>query len=194
MPLHSAQCERCGTTFWRKKPSKLGRFCSVTCSNRSIVHPSGKVEDRFWARVRKTDGCWLWTLAPTCHGYGFLGVGGAGGKNVLAHRLSWELHYGPIPTGLFVCHQCDNRLCVRPHHLFLGTCADNLRDMAEKGRSTIGERNPMAKLTWADVDAIRERYQAESPRLKNLAKEYGVSPRAIALIVKGQTWKQSPQT
>ena len=93
---------------------------------------------RFWSCVTKTDGCWLWIGARHPRGYGNLSVRG---HRRYAHRFSWELHVGPIPPGLEVCHRCDNPACVRPDHLFLGSQADNLADMWRKGRG----RSPFAR-------------------------------------------------
>lgn len=87
--------------------------------------------DRYWAKVKMGNGCWLWTGAVSGRGYGKLGIDG---RDIGAHRLAWELAYGPIPAGLFVLHTCDVRRCVNHAHLFLGTAADNTRDMFEKGR------------------------------------------------------------
>jgi len=107
------------------------------------LHKRTPLSVRFWAKVNKTEACWLWTGAvhDEAFPYGLLGAPGGSDPPLRAHRVSWELHNGPIPDGLFVCHHCDNPICVRPDHLFLGTCADNIADGLRKGRP-IGHRNP----------------------------------------------------
>lgn len=146
---------------------------------------------RFWGKVRRGDGCWLWLAHANWGGYGFFRVGS---KMELAHRVSWVLLNGQIPADLWVLHKCDNRLCVNPAHLFLGTHADNMRDMAAKGR---GKSNPhagtsskWAKLTDADVlSAIRRVAAGESRRA--VAKSFGVDESSIRRIVKGLSYKSS---
>lgn len=87
--------------------------------------------DRFWSKVAKTDGCWLWTASTARGGYGQLRVGNT---TVRAHRLSYELAFGSIPNGMSILHACDEPLCVNPAHLRAGTDADNMQDAVARGR------------------------------------------------------------
>lgn len=154
---------------------------------------------RFWSYVDKSgaNGCWLWTGALFGGtGYGSMYVGPRR-RGVGAHRVSWELHFGAIPDGLCVLHRCDNRPCVRPEHLFLGTRADNIADCYAKGRTVQqtrrylmarGERVSTAKLTESQVIKIRLQ-RADGRSVHSLAREYGVSYHAIKGVVTRATWR-----
>lgn len=89
------------------------------------------IESRFWSRVRKGSACWEWVGARHTGGYGAISVNG---HQERAHRVSWMIHHGEIPDGLWVLHRCDNPPCVNPAHLFVGSDADNLSDAIAKGR------------------------------------------------------------
>jgi hypothetical protein len=145
--------------------------------------------ERFWKHVRKSEGCWEWARAMK-DGYGVFGVYGT--TVVRAHRYSYELFKGPIPDGLFVCHHCDNRKCVRPDHLFLGTAKDNADDMWRKGRGPVrsGELASAAKLTLVQVRAMRTMRHAGAT-LQQIADAFGVSNSHTCRVVNGQKWKEA---
>lgn len=153
-------------------------------------HPLSKLPEktllRFWSKVDVTPGCWLWT--PTralINGYGMFTV--RAGVQRLAHRLSYELHYGEVPPkGMHVRHRCDEPLCVNPDHLLLGTPADNMRDKVMRGRQARGESSPMAKLTDADVREIRA---APDGQGRALARKFGVAFTTVSKIRNGHSWK-----
>jgi len=172
------------------------------------------VAERFWAKVDKSGGpdvCWPWLGAKmTRTGYGQMEVDG---RPVLTHRLAYELSTGVIPEGLWVLHSCDNRPCCNPAHLFLGTHTDNMRDCAAKGRNggkthpermargdkngarvhiermTRGEAQHLARLTEADVRAIRTMYSmSPRPSYRTIANVFGVNPATIGSVIKRRTW------
>lgn len=155
------------------------------------MRPRGTVSERFWAKVDKAgpDECWNWTASTGRGGYGALL---RDGKYQGAHRISYEMHHGEIGDGMCVCHRCDNRACVNPAHLFLGTLADNNADREAKGRGVYlnGERHYAAKLTWDDVKAIRE--NTDGVTRKELAEKFSVSYVTISHIVAGRKWKNPP--
>jgi hypothetical protein len=118
----------------RKSPRWARSSSQKECS---MARPRKTLEEFFWSRVIKTDGCWLWTGRIAHWGYGDIQLH-AGARHLLAHRASWIIHHGSIPNKMFVCHTCDNPPCVRPDHLFLGSHTDNMRDAAAKGRMKHG--------------------------------------------------------
>lgn len=152
-----------------------------------LGHPERRPEEtQFWARVVFGNGCWTW--AGPCHPSGH-GRTTVDGRPWYAHRRAWTLTNGPIPSGLCVCHKCDNPPCVRPDHLFLGTVADNNQDMWRKGRGgrpPRGNQNPNVKLSDAEVAAIRARYTTGGVSHRALAREYGVSKTLVACIIVGR--------
>lgn len=132
-------------------------------------------------------GCWLWTAGMDRHGYGKFTMAGQR-THIPAHRASWLLHNGEVPSGLFVLHRCDVRSCVNPDHLFLGTNDDNMADMVAKGRSprSRGEKNPRAKLTEAQALALlRDRRP-----VREVAAAFGVSRSTVGMIRCGRNWPQ----
>lgn len=155
--------------------------------------------DRFWRKVNK-DGpimphmdsqCWVWTAPTNSGGYGKIRISSI---STLAHRFSYELHYGSIPAGLFICHHCDNPACIKPDHLYAGTAIDNAHDVDKRGlrHARMGESHPFSKLTEEDVLYIREQWTNRRTTGKNqnrLAKEKNVSRQAISLIIHRTNWK-----
>ncbi len=150
----------------------------------------GTVEQRFWKHVNKDGDCWLWTAhTKTGKEYGRLGAGGDGGKYLLAHRVSYEIHYGAISDGMVVMHKCDNPRCVNPEHLTVGTTSDNIKDAYAKGRKLTpfkqGSEHHAAVL---NADIVRE-VRVSNLKSRELAKIYGCSRNAIDAIKQGRTWK-----
>lgn len=142
------------------------------------------VVERFWQQVQKTDTCWIWTGSNT-RGYGVMAMNGAMYR---VHRFSWELHNGPIPKGLMVCHRCDNPSCVRPDHLYAGSAKQNMHDCLSRGRYPyrFALENPKSKLTPNDVRMIREVYPTvQAPQL---ARRYGVHKKTIYDVIHRRSW------
>lgn len=173
--------------------------------------PSGRkaqpVEKRFWSKINKngSNGCWEWLDKVDFDGYGRFTVGSLVDntkKCVRAHRFSYELSNGSIPKGLLVCHKCDNRKCVNPDHLFLGTQKDNVNDAIAKNRFVFntkyltpdkfcfysGERNPQAKLSNEDVVEIRN-LSASGWSTKSLSHKFNVSTYTITEVVRKKRFR-----
>jgi hypothetical protein len=151
------------------------------------------VEKNFWDRVvRRADGCWDWTGFIDNKGYGRVNAWiGDRRRSQGAHRVSWFVHFGDIPDGLHVLHNCDNPICTRPDHLRLGTHQENMLDRKRRPRPSplCGEGNKSAKFTWDLVRRLRAQYKA-NPHLNKaaLARAHGVTPTAMCFMLNGKTW------
>lgn len=189
--------EACGGVVWCRG------MCSIHYNRLRASLPNGlngknarPLEERLWKRIEKRgdDECWPWTAKSRQSGYGWIGT--QRGGHVLAHRAAWESVNGPIPKGegahgTVVMHMCDNRLCCNPAHLRLGTQAENVKDMRDKGRNVDlkngrGRAHPRA-LPLLNDDAIREIRDRSKPR-KWLADKYGIKPSNVDNIRGGRTW------
>jgi hypothetical protein len=149
-----------------------------------------EVVERFHEKweLNKENGCWEWIAATAGAGYGEMKIPGTR-KQIYAHRLSYLIHYGEIPEGMMACHTCDNPKCVKPSHLFLGSCEDNLQDMKAKDRHLRGSRNKKAKLTEEKVRHIHRLYKDGVSQGK-IGKAYGVSQGQIFRIIHGMRWNK----
>jgi hypothetical protein len=179
-------CAECGAIFARGKlyPSEWAekRFCSRRHSNRLKVLPPEQFLDRLFAKARNENGCMVFAGAKKSDGYGSVTWGGVTSK---AHRIVYELKRGPIPAGMCVMHSCDNRACINPEHLSLGTNADNTKDRDHKNRQARGEKSGRAVLSENAVRSIR----ASEASYADLAKRYGVGETAVRSAKLGLSWR-----
>lgn len=144
------------------------------------------IQTRFWDKVKigSDNDCWSWSAYVKPNGYGQFRLPNG---SILSHRFAFESKFGPIPTDLMVCHKCDNRSCVNPSHLFLGTAKDNSLDMVNKDRGNFkrGGKHPNAKLTQTQVLSIRN----DKRKQREIALEYNVSISSVSLIQNKINWK-----
>lgn len=164
----------------------------VTLTSRQITS--------FWTKVDKTGDCWLWKGGRNVGGYGYKKLGW---HHFKAHRISYFLAHGSVPETMSVCHHCDNRLCVNPAHLFLGTRTDNMRDMWEKGRQKTGtpewrekvaaavprgESHRDARLTDETVRLARAMYGVGEHSMRYIARHFGVTHATMQHVLHRKTW------
>jgi hypothetical protein len=187
-------CLHCSKLFLLQQHrvlEKKGRYCSRKCYLASRpFKPTIALEERFWEKVVKADGdgCWDWNGSKDGHGYGRIMSPREMGPRqpLLASRVSWEIHNGPIPEGMHVLHHCDQPSCCRPDHLFLGDQITNMADCAAKGRTTRGERSTNSKLTDAQAIKIREDFVERREPFAVIARRHGVSNGVIADLIRGR--------
>ncbi len=152
--------------------------------------------ERFWDKVdvKGPDDCWLWTACCTGAGYGQIRIAGV---TIYAHRLSWEMANYDIPDGMCVLHTCsgrypsgsfENRRCVNPEHLYVGSDQDNADDTRRDGKSGKGELSGLAKLTNEKVWEIRKEYRNGGTTHREIANAYGVSQALISNIINRKIW------
>lgn len=183
------KCQVCDEVFERY-PSRAGPCCSRDCLARfaNAARQTWLQEtrgERFWSKVRRGRGCWCWTGSVGRHGYGQLKLGG---RQLLAHRVAWGLS-NEDPGVACVLHRCDNPICVRPDHLFLGTKRDNSDDMISKGRAShpAGAQCVRRKLDQGLVDEIRS--LRDLYKQTELALKFQISQSHVSRILRGVTWR-----
>lgn len=150
--------------------------------------------NRFWGYVTKgsQDECWIWSGPLNGSGYAFLFVRFAGRKwtQWLAHRLSFAIANGSVPEGAQVNHKCDNKLCVSPSHLWLGSQKDNMMDALSKNHRAFGSLNGNSKLNDEKVRAMRSIYAKGGITLKQVGAQFGITAASACSIVNRQTWRR----
>jgi len=188
----ASQCKKCQSEYGKRHhipiPKHLRKKPGVPRKNQV---------DKFWENVTKTNGCWLWEGHTSHNGYGRLHIYINDKRKIVpAHRLSWEIHNGPVPKGILVLHKCDNPPCVNPDHLFLGTNKDNTQDSLMKGRACLtnckpqkGEKNGSAILNENMVESVRYQRKNYNYTFKELAGLFNISPSQIANIIHGRSWR-----
>jgi hypothetical protein len=174
---YARKCKECGQEFVGRGLKR--QFCSTKC--------------KLFGEIEKKNGCWEWQGLLHPNGYAYT-TNHETEKKEHAHRVSYRIFKGDIPDKLYVCHSCDNRKCINPDHLFLGTAQENMLDAKEKGRlehikllACKGEASPNAKLNDEKVREIRKEIEA-GIRCTVIARKYCMSSSVIYLIRDGKAW------
>lgn len=182
-------CKKCGKQFqtnacWVKRGQ--GIYCSRECARSDRPNPSWLQRFHKKVDIGDKESCWIWKGKPRKDGYGQIQINK---EKKIASRVSWAIHFGDIPKGLEVCHKCDNRICVNPNHLFLGTQKENMEDAVSKGRMHLGEKHGLSKLTDKQAVEIRKLYATGKFSQSKLGEQFGVSQTIIYLLVNRKTWR-----
>lgn len=157
---------------------------------RQLLPPTAERIEAFWSHVDIQEGCWLWRGRHVARGYGLFGQGKRGSQ-AFAHRVSWLYSRLTDPGPLLVLHRCDNPACVRPSHLFLGTNADNVADMVEKGRQAQHDCDGRSSVTVTaeDVRQIRALFEAGEMDRVALAARFRISRQVVYFITTNRSWR-----
>lgn len=176
-------CDYCGQLFIASNRNWSQKFCSVRCARKKqMVNRYPPAPVRFANKIQRVSdasSCWVWLGRKHPDGYGLFRP--TKFTNVLAHRYAYELYVEPIPDGFCVCHHCDNPICVRPDHLFLGTHQDNMDDRERKGRTK--PPPPPIKFNDEVVSELRRKFVGRYGQLSELAREYGMTHTNVRQIV-----------
>ena len=144
---------------------------------------------RFFSKIEKTDGCWIWKAAIDPSGYGVFMIRADKMRAKLgSHRVSYYYHFGIWPRGLNTCHRCDTPSCTNPDHLFLGTQKENIQDCISKKRNSCGSKNVRAKIVEEDVPLIVDMFN-DGYCVEKLSEKFGISVSVVYSILCGRTWK-----
>lgn len=204
--MKTKRCSTCkqdiDITFFNKKQYACKQCCSeyskkhYRANREAVLHrsaerwkrirkgpPKPTLEEIFWNKTTKTETCWIWSGYCKPDGYGLI-------SKFLAHRFSWELHNGPLKTGEWVLHKCDNRPCVNPDHLFVGNHADNTADQVSKDRHVFGSKNGRAKLDESKVRDIHSLLASGTLSVADIAKLYEVCSSTVYAIKVGTSWRR----
>lgn len=198
------KCRTCGKIFEWKRTKIQGSaiYCSRKCQGQKIheyifknrfIWKTATSQERkehirnlYEENVIKKPGCWDWKNKSSKHGYIVMAI--ASTKRLRAHRVSWMLHRGDIPKGMFVCHSCDNKRCTNPDHLFLGSSDDNVNDMIQKKRNPFGSKHGCAKLNENQVKEIKKLLTLGLSTMK-IGKMFNVYHSTIQKIKQNLLWK-----
>ena len=182
-------CKYCGEI---RTESRNLEFCSRQCSNDFRANKKYETYDELIKeKILKNievdeNGCWNWKKSKSKSGYACITWKG---QKKRGNRISYQTFKGMIPEGLLVCHQCDNRLCLNPEHLFLGNQKENMRDAQKKNRSIKGEKVSISKLKEKEVLQIREMAKMREKSHEKIGEMFGVSQSTVSLIAKRLIWK-----